>query len=214
MSETIGTFKIAGHPRIRLRTPRMVYARLLLRDALLYTVAFAIGCFLFHMLTFQESTLFNERIRAYFSADFTGCDSLFSYADRLLTYSKQDLSDLFLLFTVGFTMFAGLATAAILMFRGFSLGFSISYLAFLLKSEAVSPSVTYTDIALFSALSAVCAALMIHFSVKTVLFSDAFKALCGRPSRILRSGDFYAQIFRFLVAFGAILILNLIRCVI
>lgn len=206
-------FKVSGKPKIKLRTPQFIYARALLIYTLLYTVAFALGCLLFHFVENKESAAINARILAYFSADFSDCSDIFAYTKQLLARSKQDLSNIFIIFTAGFTMLSGIIVSALFLFRGFSMGFSISYLAYAIRSGSIHLEHPIASVILFSLLCAVGAAIMIHAGVKTTIFADEFKALGGRPRKIIRSKALYMQIFRFLIAFGAILILNLIRCV-
>lgn len=214
MTGNTGYFKVSDKPKIKLRTPYFIYARTLLIYAFLYTLAFTLGCLLFHFLENKESAAINARILSYFSADFSNCNDIFAYTNQLLALSRQDLSNIFIIFTAGFTMMAGIIVSALLLFRGFSMGFSISYLAYAIRSGAIRLEHPIASMILFSALCAVGAAIMIHMSVKTTVFADEFKALGGRPRKIIRSKALYMHIFRFLIAFGAVLILNLIRCVI
>ena len=206
-------FKVCGKPKIRLRTPQFIYARTLLLYTLFYTLAFSLGCLLFHFLDVKDSELMNARILAYFSISFADCEDVFDFTTRLLAIGKQDLSNLFVVFTAGFTMLCGIVVSTLLCFRGFSMGFSVSYLTYAIRSETISLAHPIGAVFLFSILCAACAVIMIHVGVKTTIFADEFKALGGRPRKIIRSKALYMQIFRFLIAFGAILILNLIRCV-
>lgn len=98
------------------------------------------------------------------------------------------------------------------MVRGFSFGFAVSYLASFIRKAPDLFTRPTLSLLLFSCFGAFCAALMIHLSVRTLMFSDAFKALGGRPRLILRSRALYAQLLRFITAFGAILLLTLLRC--
>lgn len=213
MTENTGYFRVSGKPKIKLRAPQYVYVRMLLVYTLLYTLAFALGCLLFHFLKIKESQILNTRILSYFSMDFSSCEDIFDFAKQSLSVSSQDLSHLFVVFTAGFTMLAGLVVSALLIFRGFSLGFSISYLAYAVRENLIDLAHPFSSVILYSLLCALGAAIMLHAAVKSTLFSDDFKALCGRPSRIIRSKALYTHIFRFLIAFGAFLILNLIRCI-
>ncbi len=206
-------FKIKNRPKIKLLSRKYIYARLILLYTFAYTMAFGAGCLLFHMLEVKSSATIDARILSYFSADFSDCDDLFEYCGRLLSESRSDITHLVLIFTAGFTMFSTIALAGILMFRGASFGFSVSYLAYAIKYETASFDRPVSAIVLFSVLCATGAAVLIHMSVKTAIFTDEFKTLCGRPRLIVRSSAFYMQIFRFFTILGAILILNLIRCV-
>ena len=82
----------------------------------------------------------------------------------------------------------------------------------LVRRDALALPRPIVSLVLFSLLGALTAAMMIHLSVRTTMFSDEFKALCGRPRLILRSGALYAQLLRFTIAFGAILLLTILRC--
>lgn len=213
MTERTDTFRIPKKKRVRLITPRYVYTKFTLLFSFCYTAAFAVGCLLFHLTGGAANAQFDRRIAAYFDASLADCADAFAAARRLLNCGAQDLMRLGLIFMAGFTVFVAFAEAGILAFRGLSFGFSVSYLASMLRREAFFLPRPMLSLTLFSLYGAVCAALMIHLSARTVLFSDAFKALCGRPRLILRSPALYAQLFRFTVAIGAILLLTLLRCV-
>lgn len=206
-------FNISDTSKVKLLSPRFVYAKLLVIFALLYTAAFAVGCLLFHLLDYKSSESINLRIESYFSVDFSDCENIFDYSNTLLDMSRSDLSHLLIIFAAGFTMLAVAAISLLLVFRGFSLGFSICYFTYAVRTNAISLEYPYASVILYSAVCAVIAAIMIHISVKTALFSDEFKLLCGRPRRIIKSKAIYLQLFRFLIAFGAVIISNLIRCV-
>lgn len=214
MTENVGSFKIPKKKRIRLITPRYIYVKFTLIYTLFYVLAFALGCLLFHLTDGRESALFNRRITDYFSASLDGCGDAFAFSKRLLSVSMQDVTRLALIFTAGFTVFVSLAVTGLLIFRGLSFGFSVSYLAYAIRAESVVLARPVASLTFFSLLGAMTAAVMIHLAVKTTMFSDEFKALCGRPRLILHSRALYMQMLRFLVALGAILFINLIRCVI
>lgn len=212
MTENTGYFKVKS-PRVRLRTPQYIYVRLLLLYTCVYTFAFFAGCLLFHVLKVNESQIAFSNFE-FLNTEFGEFNDLFSFSERILAISKRDLTDTFVIFAAGFTMLAGLAISFTLLLRGFSLGFTVNCLAFMTRSDPIRFAHPVLSVTLFSVLSAVGAAILLHLAVKSVLFSDDFKALCGRPSKIIRSKALYAHVFRFLVAFGAFLILNLIRCLI
>jgi len=214
MTENTGFFSISSEkPKVKLRAPQYIYVRMLLFYTLLYAVAFFLGCLLFHFLNVKESQMMNAHIIAYFSksADYT---SVFDFAKQTVFFCREDLSHLLLIFIAGFTMLAGLTVSAILIFRGFSLGFSVSYLAYAVRGDMILIDHPTAAVVLYSLLCAFTAAIMLHSAVKAVMFSDDFKALCGRPSRIIRSKALYLHIFRLLIGEGAILILNLIRYIV
>ncbi len=213
MTENIGYFSISKRRKVKFISPNFVYAKLLLIYAFLYTLAFASGCFIFHALDAENSIAINSRINAYLSADFLSADSWLERANLLLEISASDVSHLIIIFTAGFTLLVGIIISLLLIFRGFSLGFSISYFTYAIKSGAVVIEKPNIAVVLFSLACAFSAAIMIHFSVKTTCFSDDFKALGGIPRRIIKSRALYSQLLRFLIALGAVLILNMLRCI-
>ena len=197
---------------VKLISPQFIYAKLLCLNSLIYTAAFILGYFVFHSLKVNEGQIISERINAYFSVNFTECQSVYEFIDLLLDISSNDISHLLIIFTAGFTMLSGVIISALHAIRGFSLGFTISYLAFAEKSHLPSSNVS-NIIIVYSVLCATITALFIHFGVKTSCFSDEFKSLGGRPRLIIKSKAVYLQFMRFFIAFGAILILNSIRSV-
>ena len=213
MTENTGYFSISKKRRVKLLSPSFVYAKLLLIYAFLYTLAFALGCFIFHALDAENSTTINARINAYFDADLLTSESWIERANLLFDISASDISHLVIIFTAGFTLLVGVIISLLLIFRGFSLGFSISYFAYAIQGGTIVVANPYVAVVLFSLICAFTAAIMIHFSVKTTCFSDDFKALCGIPRRIIKSKALYSQLLRFLIALGAILILNMFRCI-
>lgn len=207
-------FSVTKKRKVKLLSPEFIYAKLLLVYALFYTVFFVLGCLLFHSLELSDSAFISSRINGYFSIDFAQCENAFDYANTLLDISNTDISHLLIIFTAGFTMLVGVIVSVIFIVRGFSLGFSLSYIAYAVNSGSLGIEHPYAAVVIYSMLSASLAAVLIHFGVKTACFSDDFKTLCGRPRMIIKSKALYLQILRFLIAFGAVLILNLIRCVI
>ncbi len=206
-------FSISKKAKILPLSKHLLYAKLLFRYALLYVFAFILGCILFHSLKIENSQVINSRIYAFFNTDFSGCETLFDKANLLLNISNTDISHLIIIFTAGFTMLVGVMISLLLVFRGFSLGFSISYFTYALQNDLIDLKSPKISIILFSVICAITASIMIHFSVKTTCFCDTFKSFCGVPRRILKSKELYYQFFRFLITLGLILILNLFRCV-
>ena len=196
-----------------LRSAEAVYSKRLLVYTFFYTAAFAAGCLVFHMLDAGSSARLNAQILRYFSFDLGECSTFFDVCDYLLSSCSQELSHLFLIFTAGFTLFATLAISLLLVYRGFALGFSVSYLTFSVRYGLVALEKPQLAVVVYTLLCAMIAAVLIHFGVRSSLFSEEFKALCGNPKRIAASKALYLHLFRFLTGAGAILLLNLLRCV-
>ncbi len=198
--------------KIKLRTPQFIYARTLLIFTFIYTVCFIGGCLLFHFSGMQSNDGFNVRILSYFATDFSGCEDIFDYSSKLLSISKSDVCHLLIIFSAGFTMLCGAVVSSLLAYRGFSLGFSLSYLVRALQNGDISLENSALKIIVFATVSAITASILLIFSVKTVFFCDDFKALCGIPRKIILSKALYAHVARFMTAFGAFLLINLLRC--
>lgn len=214
MTNNTEFFSVAKKRKVKLLSPQFIYAKLLLIYSLLYTASFALGCLLFHSLELNNGEFISDRITKYFSVSFSKCENIYDYANTLLDISSTDISHLLIVFTAGFTMLVGVITSVIFVVRGFSLGFSLSYVAYAVNSGVLNVEHPTAAVVIYSIISAALAAVLIHFGVKTACFSDEFKTLCGRPRMIIKSKALYLQLLRFLTAFGAILILNLIRCVV
>ena len=213
MTDNTGYFRLSKNKKIKLLTPRYVYAKLIFIYSLLYTVSFICGCLLFHSLNLTGSNSWSANILSYFSVDFSKCTDIFDFAGLIIMISRSDLGHLVLVFSAGFTMLSGLIVCSTLLYKGFSLGFSLSYLVFALQEKHITLAHPIASVVIFSIISAVIASILIDFSVKSVLFCDDFKALCGNARKIIRSKAVYSHILRFLIVFGTILILNIIRSI-
>ena len=205
-------FNVRKSRAVKFLTPSYIYVKLLVLFALFYALSFALGCFLFHLLEVKSSTMINSRINSYFSVSFLNCENVFDVSEKVIEISRADISHLIILFTAGFTMLASVAISLLLVYRGFALGFSISYFTFAIKNNLLTIGTSYTPIIVFSTISAVIAVIMIHVGVKTALFADEFKSLGGIPRKIIKSQAVYTQLLRFLIALGGIFILNSVRC--
>ena len=111
MTKQTDTFRIPRKKRVKLVTPRSVYAKYTLIYALCYTAAFAVGCLLFHVPGGAENAQFDRRIAGWFSVSLSDCADAFDFAKRLLSFGAQDLMRLALIFTAGFTVFVSFAVA-------------------------------------------------------------------------------------------------------
>ncbi len=214
MTDNTAFFTPKTKRKVRLVSPQFVYTKLVFINSFIYTAAFVLGCVVFHSLKINEGQIISERFNAYFAVDFSECHSIYSFIDILLDISSNDISHLLIIFTAGFTMLSGIIIPTLHSVRGFSLGFTISYLAFAEKNNLLSADNANMLIITHSVICALVAVVLIHFGVKTTCFSDEFKALGGRPRMILKSRAVYLQFTRFLIAFGAILLLNSIRSVV
>lgn len=215
MTDSTGFFTVSVRkPKIRFLEPNLIYARLLLWYTFAYTVAFGGGCLMFHWLNVKESQTFNIRIESYFSKSIFSADNVYDFLEAFVSTCQKDLSHIVLLFAAGFTLFAGLAVFTLLSFRGFALGFSASYFVYAIRTQCISLAHPKLSLCIYSVICATVAAVMLHSAVKSVMFSDAFKALGGRPRKILCSKELYRHVFRLLIGLGATLLLNFIRYVV
>ena len=207
MAENPSYFNISQ----KFKAKNYVCAKLILFYTLLYTASFVFGCFLLHFIDVASNSGFNSSIVEYFSVSFSNCESVFDYASLLLLASRNDIYCLAAIFSASFTMLSGIIISSILFFRGFSLGFSSSYLVLALKEHYISIDHPYISIILYYFTSAIIAAVLIVFSVKSLSFCNDFKALCGNARKIFRSQSLYSHIYYFIFAIGTFLMINLIR---
>lgn len=190
------------------------YAKLLFFLSFFYTLAFSTGGLLFHILDYSCSVSMNERIQSYFSVSFSRCEHMLDFLNLILNISISDLSYAFMIFTAGFTMLAGIVIPLLLSFRGFALGYSVAYFTYAARNNIVIFEHPYLSAILYSVICALVSVLMIHLGVKTIAFSKELKLLCGNMNMIIKSKRLYFQFGLFIVDLGAIIILNMIRCVI
>ena len=213
MTDNREYFRLSSGKKIKLLTPRYVYARLLFIYSLLYTLAFVCGCILFHALNLTQSDVWDTNILSYFSVDFSKCADVFDFAELVISISQSDIGQLLIVFCAGFTMLSGLIVCSTLIYKGFSLGFSLSYLVFALQEKHITLEHPIATIIIFSLTSAIIASILIVFSAKSVIFCDDFKSLCKNTRKIICSKAVYSHFCTFLIALGAILILNIIRSI-
>ena len=214
MAETSDYFSVSEKRKVKLLSQSTIFAKLLLGYVALYVLSFALGGLVFYLLDAKNSLVLNARIISYFNTEFLVTDSIFDKINLLVDISGTDITYLILLFIAGFTMLTGVIVSLSLVFRGFCFGFSVSYFIFAIKCNYLLLPNNNLSFIVFSFVGALSTSIMIYFSVKTTCFSYDFRALDGITRKIIKSKALYAQLYRFLIAFGALLILNLIRCIV
>ena len=210
MNENTEYFKVKS-PKIKLRTPQYTYVRLLLIYTCIYIAAFLLGCLLFHSAKINEGQKSIVDI-SYFIPQFPAFDNVFSFAAQSVALAQRDLTDALVLSLAGFTLLAGVTIFCTLALRGFSFGFAINCFAYTLRADTTVAEHPVLSVFLFSCLSAGSTAILLHQAAKSAIFTDDFKALGGRPRKIIRSKALYAHVFRFFVAAGVLLCISLLRC--
>lgn len=197
---------------VKMLSPAFIYAKVLFFNTLVYTLSFLLGVLLFHAFV-PEEVGFDRDISNFLSADFSECGTVFDYVNTILRISKSELSQLTALFFAGFTMVSGIIVLATFVFRGFSIGFAFSYLVFLINNGLVDFKFPKLALGIYTVLCVVNSAVLLDFSGKTMRFSDEFKKLCVRPKRIILSKIMYSHITCLFISLGAMILLNLIKCV-
>ena len=213
MAEKADYFSISNKPKIKLLSKRSVFIKLLFTYSLLYSFSFVLGFLLFKNFSFKSNSVFNTHIKEFFSVEFSQYKNISEAAKSLFEISRTDISHLIIILISGFTLFVGTIISILLVFKGVSQGFSLSYLTYAAYSNNVTLRHGILSIIMYSLTLVICVAIMIYFCIKTTFFIYEFKSLCGIPRKVIRSKALYSQFFRFLIAFGAIIILNLIRCI-
>lgn len=200
----------------RRNTLKYALIKAILKYLLLLTISFASGM-LFCMATgdkLLEDPDIYKSVARHFTDVFNGCSSFQSYASVTISSSSADIRYLILIFTSGFTYFSALANSALILCKGFTLGFSLEYLLSSIKATPSFLSEPYKAVTLFILSEFALSAFMVFLSAKTLIFAYDFRRIRGRKSKIIRSPVIYHYILLYLTGFGLILMINLISCLI
>ncbi len=200
----------------RKNTPYYTIVKIFFRYTALFALAFSSGV-LFCMSgigSFDGSEEIYIKISEHFTNVFVGCESVRDYFLVIFAASATDIRYLVLIFAAGFTYFCGIASSAFIVCRGFTVGFSISFLYESVKGTKLTLSYPNTAIAIFTITELAIALFIIFLSTKSLVFSYDFKKLRGRRSLIMRSPTIYKYLVFYLTAFGLMILINTISCLI
>ena len=200
----------------RRNTLRYPLIKSLLKYSLLLILSFASGM-LFSMATgykFLDNDALYNVIAKHFTEVFKGCSSFQSYASVTISSSAADIRYLLLIFTSGFTYFCGLANSALIICKGFTIGFSFQYLLSAIKANTEFLRYPLKAATIFILSELALSAFMVFLSSKTLVFAYDFRKIRGRKSTLVKSPIIYRYILLYLTGFGLVLMINLISCLV
>ncbi len=190
----------------RLNSPNYTYLKILFRQLAVYLISFAAGILGFYFLKIPFSEKINTYISNHFSYLFEGCDGFTDHFRALMECSLFDIRHIVFIFVSGFTMFSFFACSLACMYRGLSFGFSVGYIVLGVANKEISVAHFELAFLIFLAANVLVAALFIAFSARSVIFSYDYRRPTSKK-RVL-----YSFLLTFLVCFGFVIIVNLIRC--
>lgn len=195
----------------RRNKPSYPILRAILRYFLMFLLAFTAGM-LISKATYVENADTNKMISSHFTQVFRGCNGCKDYFTVIISASSSDIRYLLLLFTTGFTYFCAPATSVFLMCKGATLGFSLNYMLISARIGALSLPLPYLAATIFTAIEFITSLFMVWLGAKSLVFSYEFRKLRGRKRRILTSPVIYNYLLLYLTAFGLVLIINTVSC--
>lgn len=213
MKENVVPEFIAGLPR--KNKPGYPIAKAFWRYCLIFLIAFFAGmlfCTSGIASSAPEGEL-SQKIIGHFTDVFKGCSSCKHYFTVIISASTDDIRCLILLFAAGFTYFCAIASSALILCRGFTVGFSLQYLITVSSSGLIELPKAGAATLIFI-ITELTVALFLHWlAAKSLVFGYEFRKLRGRRSRILGSPIIYRYLFLYLTAFGCVLIINTLSCI-
>ena len=200
----------------RKNTPYYTLVKIFFRYTALFILALSSGVLfcLSGLGSLNSNEEIHIKISEHFTNVFVGCESVRDYFLVIFASSATDIRYLIFIFAAGFTYFCGVASSAFIVCRGFALGFSISFFYESLKSQKLNLSYPNAALALFSITELVIALFIVFLSTKSLVFSYDFKKLRGRRSLIMRSPTVYKYLVFYLTAFGLMILINIVSCLI
>ena len=150
----------------------------------------------------------NDSVSAHFGGIFDGCHGVFACVEVILASASTDIRAMLIIFAAGFTMFCPPALCILTVWRGFSLGFISAYLCTALSAGSIVLPGGPAAFLLFLAANGLLAAAFVHLSAQAVCFSHAYREICGRPRRIIRSPLLWQYLFRYLSMFGFVMLVH------
>lgn len=201
-------------PEVIARRSSPAYIRLRITGQYLglYLLAFLFGVVLCSLLDGAALPPLKGWAEAHFAAPFTADTSLPDCASAILDCASGDIRAMFLILTAGFTMFCPLALSLLTAWRGFSLGFVAAWLGGALSSGALQMAHGTAAFLLFLGANGLVAAAFVHLAAQAVYFSHEYRAICGRPKKIIRAPFVWRYLFVYLTMFGFVMLVHSVCC--
>jgi len=179
---------------------------------LLYVVSFFAGILCCRKFDLTISDKISTQIISHFADAFYGCGNYTDYLSVIIRASLSDFRHLAFVFAAGFTMFCTLACCVVNICRGFTFGFSLSYLIIMVENDLSNFKHPSIEIFAFVLTKVLVGAAIIYLSTRAYNFGYEFRKLRGRKSVIIRSPLIYRYILVFIIIFGFIILVNSAYC--
>lgn len=188
----------------RRSTPAYVRARITGQYLGLYLLALILGILLCAMLGTDALPALGDRAAAHFASPFAPGASLTEHAEALIEAASGDIRAMFVIMLAALTFLCPPMLCLFTAWRGFSLGFVAAWLG------RVLPALGYGtgSFLLFVGQSALVAASFVTLSAEAVLFSHQYRAICGRPRKIIRAPFVWRYLFTCLTMFGFVMLVH------
>ena len=196
----------------RRSSPAYIRLRITMQYLGLYLLAFLFGLLLCSLLDPGALPKLNSRAAAHFASPFQEATSLPDAASAILHSASGDIRAMFLILAAGFTLFCPLALSVLTAWRGFSLGFVAAWLGNVLSAGTLHLRHSAGAFLLFLGANGLVAAAFVHLAAQAVCFSHAYRAICGRPKKILRAPFVWRYLFVYLTMFGFVMLVHSIYC--
>ncbi len=120
-------------------------AWLLAMSALFIFGAF-LGCAIYRLLGLSESELYDNLIERYFLALFKSCNSSADILRVVADLCLHELWTFVLVFAASFTLYTGMASGLVLLWRGLLFGFALTMLQFCTRTGLLLDSLVYLSV--------------------------------------------------------------------
>ncbi len=200
-------------PEVIARRSSPAYIRLRITGQYLglYLLAVLLGVLLCSLLDGALPGL-DGRAEAHFASPFRADSRLPERALAILDSASGDIRAMFIILAAGFTLFCPLALSLLTAWRGFSLGFVAAWLGSVLSAGQTQLNHAAGAFLLFLGANGLVAAAFVHLAAQAVYFSHEYRAICGRPKKILRAPFVWRYLFVYLTMFGFVVLVHGAYC--
>lgn len=197
---------------IKLKNTKLyIRGTVVLKFLFFLLVGIFLGGMFFHSQYVDKIELDCSIADVHFGSIFVGCETFSECLFSVIMLSELEIRYLILIFISGFTYFCFIASAFMMIGRGFLLGFSLSYLIYiyLYCSSTITRSVLIAYL-LFNVISSF---ILIFLSVASYTFSFDFRAIKRNHFVLRRAPIIYKYSFSLIIALGGLLLNKFFYCV-
>ncbi|MBQ2767056.1 MAG: hypothetical protein IJF49_03150 [Clostridia bacterium] len=196
------------HVIARRNSPIYIRLRITGQYLLLYLLAFVFGIVFCSLLDINSLPALTPYVEAHFDRAMNTDASLLARICTVIEDAGANIRSMLFILTAGFTMFCPLALSLQTVWRGFSLGFTSSYLCAAITEGMITMDRAPAAFLLFLGANVLIAASFVELSAQAVIFSHRYREICARPRMILTAPFVRQYLFHYLTIFGFVLIVN------